>query len=334
MINESKKERLIMQLFLQKKSRTGDLNPNQELVIIGSGPAGLTAAIYAARAQLNPLIIAGEEAGGQLMTTTEVENFPGFPMPVQGPELIADMRQQAERLGAKFLEENVLEVNFDLQPFLILTTSQQFYSKAVIIATGAEPRRLGLDSERKLSGRGVSYCATCDAPFFKDVEAAVIGAGDVALEEALFLAKYASRVRLIYRRSREDMKGTKVLQERAFSTKNIDFHFNTEVLEILGEERIRGIKVIDKKSQEDYDIPLGGLLVAIGYIPQTKLFQGKLELINGYIVHKKHTMTSIPGIFAAGDVVDYRYRQAITAAAEGCQAAIDAEKWLQDADEF
>ena len=323
-----------MQLFLHKKTPTEDLDPNQTLIIIGSGPAGLTAAIYAARAQLNPLIIAGEEAGGQLMTTTEVENFPGFPEAVQGPELISDMRRQAERLGTKFLEENVLDVDFNQQPFLILTGSHQFHTKAVIIATGAEPKRLGLESEKKLSGRGVSYCATCDAPFFKDVEAAVIGAGDVAFEEALFLAKYATRVRMIYRKSIEKMRGTKALQQRAFKTENIEFIFNTEVREILGEERLTGIKVFDKVTQDEYDIPLGGLLVAIGYIPQTKIFKGKIELGNDYIVHKKHTMTSIPGIFAAGDVVDYRYRQAITAAAEGCQAAIDAEKWLQNPDEF
>ncbi|MFX0085816.1 MAG: NAD(P)/FAD-dependent oxidoreductase, partial [Candidatus Hodarchaeota archaeon] len=213
-------------------------------------------------------------------------------------------------------------------------TSQQFQTKAVIVATGADPRRLGLENEQKLSGRGLSYCATCDAPFFKDVEAAVIGAGDVAFEEALFLAKYASRVRIIYHRSKENMKATKALQDRAFRTENIEFLFNTEVLEILGEDKIRGIRVLNKKTQEDYDIPLGGLLVAIGYIPQTQLFQGKLILENGYIVHKKHTMTNISGIFAAGDVADYRYRQAITAAAEGCQAALDAEKWLQNPDEF
>ncbi|MHA2247826.1 MAG: thioredoxin-disulfide reductase [Candidatus Hodarchaeales archaeon] len=323
-----------MQLFLHKKTPTEDLNPNQTLIIIGSGPAGLTAAIYAARAQLNPLVIAGEESGGQLMTTTEVENFPGFPDAVQGPELISDMRRQAERLGTKFLEENVLDVDFNQQPFLILTGSYQFHAKAVIIATGAEPKRLGLENEKQLSGRGVSYCATCDAPFFKDVEAAVIGAGDVAFEEALFLAKYATRVRMIYRKSKEKMRGTKALQQRAFETKNIEFIFNTEVREVLGEERLTGIKVFDKVTQDEYDIPLGGLLVAIGYIPQTKILKGKIELDNGYITHKKYTMTNIPGIFAAGDVVDYRYRQAITAAAEGCQAAIDAERWLQNPDEF
>ena len=323
-----------MQLFLHKKTPTEDLDPNQTLIIIGSGPAGLTAAIYAARAQLNPLVIAGDEAGGQLMTTTEVEIFPGFPEAVQGPELISDMRRQAERLGTKFLEENVLDVDFNQQPFLILTGSHQFSAKAVIIATGAEPKRLGLESEKQLSGRGVSYCATCDAPFFKDVEAAVIGAGDVAFEEALFLAKYATRVRMIYRKSIEKMRGTKALQQRVFETENIEFIFNTEVREVLGEERLTGIKVFDKVTQDEYNISLGGLLVAIGYIPQTKIFKGKIELDNDYIVHKKHTMTNIPGIFAAGDVVDYRYRQAITAAAEGCQAAIDAEKWLQNPEEF
>ena len=323
-----------MQLFLHKKTQTDDISPDQELIIIGSGPAGLTAAIYASRAQLNPLVIAGEEAGGQLMTTTEVENFPGFPLPIQGPELISDIRQQAKRLGTKFLEENVLEVNFDMYPFLVMTTSHQLSAKAVIIATGAEPKRLGLPNEQELSGRGVSYCATCDAPFFKDVDAAVVGAGDVAFEEALFLAKYATRVYIIYRREKEKMRGTKTLQQRALNTENIEFIYNTEVTQILGEEKLTGITVYDKEVQKEHIIQLGGLLVAIGYIPQTQLFEGKLVLNNGYIVHKKHTMTSVPGIFAAGDVVDFRYRQAITAAGEGCQAALDAEKWLQDSNEF
>lgn len=323
-----------MQLFLHKKTPEEELDSEQELIIIGSGPAGLTAAIYAARAQLNSLVIAGVEAGGQLMTTTEVENFPGFPEVIQGPDLIAGMRKQAERLGSKFLEENVVDVNFERSPFLILTNSHQFSTKAVIIATGAEPRRLGLENEQTLSGRGVSYCATCDAPFFKDVDVAVIGAGDVAFEEALFLAKYATRVRIIYRKSKEKMRATKALQQKAFDTKNIKFIFNTSVQEILGTERLTGIKVLDTTSDREYEIPLGGLLVAIGYIPQTQIFQGKLKLNNGYIVHKKYTMTNVPGIFAAGDVVDYRYRQAITAAAEGCQAALDAEKWLQDPENF
>ncbi|MFX0183523.1 MAG: thioredoxin-disulfide reductase [Candidatus Hodarchaeota archaeon] len=323
-----------MQLFLHKKETVEDVDPNQELVIIGSGPAGLTAAIYAARAQLNPLIIAGEEPGGQLMTTTEVENFPGFPDMVQGPELISDMRQQASRLGAKILEENVLDINFDQYPYLILTGQHQFKAKAVIIATGAEPRRLGLENEAKLSGRGVSYCATCDAPFFKDVEAAVIGAGDAAFEEALFLAKYATKVQLIYRGPKEKMRASKTLQKRAFEENKIEFIYNSVVTDILGEDRLTGISILDQGENREYEISLGGLLIAIGHIPQTQLFQGKLELINGYIIHKKFTMTSIPGVFAAGDVVDFRYRQAITAAAQGCQAALDAEKWLQDPNSF
>lgn len=323
-----------MQLFLYKKPSLEDIDPNQELIIIGSGPAGLTAAIYASRAQLNPLVIGGVDPGGQLMTTTEVENYPGFPNTIQGPELIMGMRQQAERLGTKILEENVLDVNFDQHPFLILTDSNQFYAKAVIIATGAEPKRLGLENEQRLSGRGVSYCATCDAPFFKDVDAAVIGAGDVAFEEALFLAKYATRVHIIYRKSKDQMRATKALQHKAFESENIEFIFNTEAKEVVGNEKLEGILVINNNTQEEYTIPLGGLLIAIGYIPQTQVFQGKLELKNGYIVHKKYTMTNIPGIFAAGDVVDFRYRQAITAAAEGCQAALDAEKWLQNPDHF
>jgi thioredoxin reductase (NADPH) len=323
-----------MQLFLHNKPTEEDINPNQELVIIGSGPAGLTAAIYAARAQLNPLVISGLEAGGQLMTTTEVENFPGFPDVVQGPDLIAQMRQQATRLGTQFIEDNVIDVNFDQSPFLVLTGQHQIQAKSVIIATGAEPKRLGLESEKRLSGKGVSYCATCDAPFFKDVEAAVIGGGDVALEEALFLAKYASSVKIIYRRSKEKMRATKALLKKGFENEKIEFIYDTVVEEIVGTERINGILVKNSETNEKYDINLGGLLIAIGYIPQTQLFQGKLELENGYIHHKKHTMTSVQGVFAAGDVVDYRYRQAITAAAEGCQAALDAEKWLQDSENF
>ncbi|MHA2346223.1 MAG: thioredoxin-disulfide reductase [Candidatus Hodarchaeales archaeon] len=323
-----------MQLFLHKKSTDEEINPNQELVIIGSGPAGLTAAIYAARGQLNPLVISGLDAGGQLMTTTEVENYPGFPEVIQGPDLITGMREQAQRLGAKFVDDDVIEANFSQSPFLVLTGQHQISAKAVIIATGAEPKRLGLDNERRLSGKGVSYCATCDAPFFKDVPAAVIGAGDVALEEALFLSKYASSVKIIYRGSKEKMRATKALLSKAFANEKIEFIYNTLVEDILGTDRVNGILVRDTETNEKYDIHLGGLLVAIGYLPQTELFKDKLELVDGYIKHKKFTMTSIPGIFAAGDVVDYRYRQAITAAAEGCQAAIDAEKWLQDPENF
>ncbi|NHJ01016.1 MAG: thioredoxin-disulfide reductase [Candidatus Heimdallarchaeota archaeon] len=319
-----------MQLILHKKPTDEDISPNREIVIIGSGPAGLTAAIYAARAQLHPLVIAGLEPGGQLMTTTEVENFPGFPEVVHGPDLMSEMRIQAQRLGTEFLEQNVMDVNFDQYPFLVLTDQRQFNAKAVIIATGAEPKRLELENEAKLSGRGVSYCATCDAPFFKDVEAAVIGAGDAAFEEALFLVKYASKVKLIYRGSKEKIRANKSLQNRALKDPKIEFIYNTIVTEVLGQERLLGIKVLNLESQKEYEIPLGGLLVAIGHIPQTQLFKGKIEMINGYILHKRYTMTNIPGIFAAGDVVDFRYRQAITAAGQGCQAAIDAEKWLQD----
>ncbi len=320
-----------MQLFLHSKPSSNEINPNQELVIIGSGPAGLTAAIYAARAQLNPLVIAGIEAGGQLMTTTEVENFPGFPDIVQGPELITRMREQATHLGAIFLEDNVIDINFTQNPFLILTGQHQIEAKAVIIATGAEPKRLGLSNEQELSGRGVSYCATCDAPFFKDVDAAVIGAGDVALEEALFLAKYARSVKIIYRGPKEKMRATKALLKKGFENEKIEFIDNTEVESILGRERLNGITIKNTATGQTDVLHLGGLLVAIGYLPQTQLFKGKVALNeDGYIIHSKYSMTSIPGVFAAGDVVDFRYRQAITAAAEGCKAALDAEKWLQD----
>lgn len=323
-----------MQLYLHRPSPSKEVDPNQEIIIIGSGPAGLTAAIYAARAQLNPLVVAGVEAGGQLMTTTEVENYPGFPEQIQGPDLITSMRQQAERLGTTFVEEDVLDVNLDQYPFSISTGQQQLTAKAIIIATGATPKRLGLKSEQELSGRGVSYCGTCDAPFFKDVDAAVVGAGDTAFEEALFLAKYATSVRMIYRGPKEKMRANRSLQKRAYSEKKIDFIYNTKVVEILGDQKLTGIKIYNNETQAESELALGGLLIAIGHIPQTQLFKENIELFNGYIVQKKHTMTSIPGVFAAGDVVDFRYRQAITAAGQGCQAALDAERWLQDPDEF
>ncbi|MFW9778643.1 MAG: thioredoxin-disulfide reductase [Candidatus Heimdallarchaeota archaeon] len=323
-----------MQLYLHRPSPSEEVDPNQEIIIIGSGPAGLTAAIYAARAQLNPLVVAGVESGGQLMTTTEVENYPGFPEQIQGPDLIMSMRQQAQRLGTTFVEEDVVDVNLDQYPFFIITGQHQLTAKAVIIATGASPKRLGLKNEHELSGRGISYCATCDAPFFKDVNAAVIGAGDSAFEEALFLAKYATSVRMIYRGPKENMRANRSLQKRAYDEEKIDFIYNTKVIEILGNQKLAGIKVYNNETQTESELALGGLLIAIGHIPQTQLFKDKLEFFNGYIVQKKHTMTSIPGVFAAGDVVDFRYRQAITAAGQGCQAAIDAERWLQDPDEF
>jgi len=323
-----------LQLFLHKSDTAKDIEENQTLIIIGSGPAGLTAAIYAARAQLNPLVIAGISPGGQLMTTTEVENFPGFPDMIQGPDLIAEMRLQAKKLGTLFLEENVVDLNLNQSPFMVLTNQRQFFAKAIIIATGAEPKRLGLKSELRLSGRGLSYCATCDAPFFKDVEAAVIGGGDTAFEEALFLAKYANHVLIIYRRTKEKIRAIKTLQERVFSNENIEVKCNTIVKEIVGEEKLEGIIVEDLGKRLEYEIPLGGLLISIGHVPQTEIFKGKVELIDGYIKHVKYTMTSKPGVFAAGDVVDFRYRQAITAAAQGCQAAIDAERWLQDPNSF
>ncbi|MHA2108297.1 MAG: NAD(P)/FAD-dependent oxidoreductase, partial [Candidatus Hodarchaeales archaeon] len=252
-----------MQLFLHKKPSSDEIRTDQELVIIGSGPAGLTAAIYAARAQLNPLVIAGVEAGGQLMTTTEVENFPGFPEIVQGPDLISRMREQATRLGAIFIEDNVIDLNLTQNPFLVLTGQHQIEARALIIATGADPKRLGLPNEQELSGRGISYCATCDAPFFKDVDAAVIGAGDVALEEALFLAKYANSVKIIYRGSKEKVRATKALLQRAFDNEKIEFVYNSVVENILGTERLNAITIRNTSTDQTDELHLGGLLVAI-----------------------------------------------------------------------
>lgn len=299
-----------------------------DVIIIGSGPAGLTAAIYTSRAKLKTLVVAGTLWGGQLMLTTEVENFPGFAEGIQGPDLIDNMRRQAERFGTEFLFEDATAVDFSSKPFRISVGDKTFEGRAVIIATGASAKWLGLESEARLRGRGVSVCATCDAPFFKDKKVVVIGGGDTAMEEALVLANFASKVTVVHRR--DQLRATKILQERAFNNNKIRFVWDTEVQEILGQNRVEGIRLKNVKTGEESTFATDAVFVAIGYKPNTEIFGGKIELDKkGYVVARNETKTSVEGVFVAGDVQDYRYRQAVTAAGAGCKAALDAQKYLE-----
>lgn len=300
----------------------------RKVAIIGSGPAGLTAAIYASRAALNPIMIEGVEAGGQLMLTTEVENYPGFVDGIMGPELMETMKKQAARFGTEYLTDNVTSVDFSARPFTITTSDREIKAEAVIISTGATARMLEVTGERKLLGHGVSTCATCDGFFFRDKELIVVGGGDSAIEEATFLTKFATKVTVVHRR--DSLRASKVMQERAFANEKIEFIWNAVVTEVYGEGTVQGVKLTDTVTGEETDFKTNGVFVAIGHDPATKLFEGILDLTEGYIVTTPGTTeTSIPGVFAAGDVVDFRYRQAITAAGMGCQAAIDAERWLE-----
>jgi thioredoxin reductase (NADPH) len=300
----------------------------KELIIIGSGPAGLTAAIYAARAGLEPLVISGSMPGGQLMLTTEVENYPGFPEAIQGPELIEKIRKQAEKFGAEFVNDDATSVDFSSRPFEVIIGEDSYKAKSVIIATGASTKWLGLESEQRLLGKGVSSCATCDALFFKGMDVAVIGGGDAAVEEALFLTKYADKVTIIHRR--DELRASKILQDRAFKNKKINFKWNSLVEEVLGKERVEGLLIKNVKTGQTSKFECQGVFIAIGQKPNTDIFKGQIELDkNGYIVAKNNTETNVKGVFVAGDVHDYRYRQAITAAGMGCQAALDAEKYLE-----
>ncbi len=299
----------------------------RKLIIIGSGPAGLTAAIYAGRANLQPLVIEGNEFGGQLMLTTDVENYPGFPEGILGPELMALFKKQAERFGAEFLSGAVTAVDFSRQPFKIWVGDRELTSQAVIVATGASANWLGLESEQRLIGRGVSACAPCDAPLFKGKEVVVVGGGDSAMEEALTLTKFASKVSIIHRRLQ--LRASKIMQERVRNHPQINLILNTVVEEILGEDRVRGVKLRDVATGKVFEMDCQGVFVAIGHTPNTQVFAGQLDLDEkGYIRVTEHTRTSVQGVFTAGDVHDHYYRQAITAAAFGCMAAIDAEKWL------
>jgi thioredoxin reductase (NADPH) len=300
----------------------------EKLIIIGSGPAGLTAAIYAARAELSPLVIAGLNPGGQLMLTSEVENFPGFIDGIQGPELMQNMQKQAERFGARIVNEDVTSVDFSAKPFKIKTESKEFQSDSVIIATGAEANWLGLESEQRLRGKGVSACATCDGFFFKGKDVVVVGGGDSAMEEANFLTKFANKVHLLHRR--DSFKASKIMLERAKSNPKIQIHTNTQVVEVLGENSVTGVEILDTSTGEKSVLDVQGYFAAIGHTPVTKLFSSAGVETNqaGYITPKEHTQTNIEGVFVAGDVHDHRYRQAITAAGWGCAAALDAEKYL------
>ena len=300
---------------------------SRRVVIVGSGPAGLTAAVYAARANLAPLVIEGFEAGGQLMLTTDVENYPGFVDGIMGPELMEQMRKQAARFGAEYLTENVTSVALGKSPFEIAVGDRLVRADTVIIATGAEAKMLDVPGERRLLGHGVSTCATCDGFFFRDQELVVVGGGDSAVEEALFLTKFASKLTVVHRR--DALRASKILQERAFSNPKIEFLWDSVVTEVLGDGRVEGVAVANAKTGKAAKLEASGLFVAIGHLPNTSLFEGQLELSDGYIVTQPgDTQTSVPGVFAAGDVVDFKYRQAVTAAGMGCMGALDAERWL------
>ncbi len=303
----------------------------RNVIIIGSGPAGYTAAVYAARGDLKPLVFEGSvTAGGALMNTTEVENFPGFPDGIQGPDLMDNLRKQAERFGAELIADDVTEVDLTASPKVVKVDGETYLAKAVIIATGSKYRELGLPSEKRLSGHGVSWCATCDGFFFRDKDIAVVGGGDSAMEEAIFLTRFARSVTVVHRR--DGLRASKIMQDRAFANDKIRFAWNSEVAEILGDDRVTGVRLRDVHTGEERTLAVSGLFIAIGHEPRTELFAGQLDVDDeGYlIVDAPSTRTKIPGVFAAGDVVDHTYRQAITAAGTGCAAAIDAERWLQD----
>lgn len=305
----------------------------ENVIIIGSGPAGLTAAIYTARANLNPLMVEGYSSGGQLMLTTEVENFPGFPEGRMGPDLMMDFRAQAEKFGTRFITEDVTKVDFSQRPFIVDVDGVIHRAKSVIVATGATAKLLGLESEKRLMGHGVSTCATCDGAFFKNKPICVVGGGDSALEEAIFLTRFASRVYLIHRRDK--LRASKIMQDKAFANEKIEFVWNSEIEEILGDKKVHSIRLNNIQTNEKREIELEGVFIAIGHTPNAGLFHGQLDLDHqGYLhTHAKGSKTNIEGVFACGDVQDHVYRQAITAAGSGCMAAIDAERYLESISE-
>lgn len=306
-----------------------DSKTKYDVVIIGAGPAGYTAGIYSSRAGHDTLILSGILPGGQLVNTTEVENYPGFEKGIMGPDLMIEMRKQTERMGAKIIDDEATKVDFKNKPFKVFTSSKEFEGKAVIIATGANPRKLGLEGEQTFAGKGVSYCATCDGPFFRNQELVVVGGGDSAMEESTFLTKFASKIHLVHRR--EGLRASQVMQDRAFNNSKIKFHWNSEVEEINGNGKVQNVVLKNNQTNEKTTLQVGGVFVAIGHEPNTKLFKDDIELDDkGYVVLKNHTDTSIKGVFAAGDVHDRIYRQAVTAAGFGCMAAIDVDKYLED----
>jgi thioredoxin reductase (NADPH) len=316
------------------------MDKHQSVIIIGSGPAGLVAALYSARANLAPLVIEGFEAGGQLMLTTEVENFPGFVDPVMGPELMDILRKQAERFGTTYLSGDVTSVNFSATPFEVNLADTTYTSDAVIVATGASSKMLGLANERRLMGRGVSTCATCDGSFFRGSDLLVVGGGDSAMEEANFLTRFADSVKVLHRRP--VLRASKIMQDRALANPKISFEWNTGVKDVLGDQSVTGVLAEDTRSQEEREIPADGIFVAIGHTPNTALYVGQLELDEGGYLRvgsdlksdwapgsKYATRTSVEGVFGAGDVIDHVYRQAATAAGMGVMAAMDVERWLE-----
>ena len=299
------------------------------LLILGSGPAGLTAAIYAARANLAPIVLAGHEPGGQLTITSDVENFPGFPDGIQGPELMIRFRQQAERFGTTVVDSAVDRVDFGERPFRAWASGVEYRADAVIVATGASAIWLGLESEERLRGRGVSACATCDGFFFRDQEVAIVGGGDTAMEEALYLTRFATTVHLVHRR--DEFRASRIMVHRAENHPKIVIHRNRVIHEILGEEHVTGLLMTDAKTGEEQQLPVSGVFIAIGHRPNTGPFEGWLTKdAKGYLIVRDETRSGIQGVFVAGDVHDHRYRQAITAAGDGCRAAIDAERWLEE----
>ena len=300
-----------------------------DIIIIGAGPSGYTAGIYCSRAGYDTLILSGILPGGQLVNTTEVENYPGFEKGIMGPDLMIEMRKQTQRMGTTIIDDEVVDVDFRHSPFKVLTGSEEYEGRAVIIATGANPRKLGLQGEKTFAGKGVSYCATCDGPFFRNQELIVVGGGDSAVEEAIFLTKFATTVHLVHRRG--ELRASKIMQERAINNKKIKFHWDSAVIDIKGDQKMRQAILKNIKTGEEKMLDVAGLFVAVGHEPNTKLFKKQIELDNeGYIILKNKTHTNIEGVFAAGDVHDRNYRQAITAAGFGCMAAIDVDKYLTE----
>ena len=309
---------------LLKKTKT-----SYDVIIIGAGPAGYTAGIYCARARHETLIISGLLPGGQLMNTTDVENYPGFDEGIMGPDLMLTMRKQAEKMNTTIIDDVVVNVDFRNKPFKVLTGSEEFEAKAVIICTGATPRKIGIEGEETFAGKGVSYCATCDGAFFRNQDIAVVGGGDSCMEEATFLTKFATKVHIIHRR--DTFRASKIMQERALNNEKIQVHWNSVVKDIKGNEKVQAVILTNVKTNEETALNMGGVFVAIGHEPNTSLFKNQVEMNeNGYIIQKENTETNVKGVFTAGDVHDHRYRQAVTAAGYGCMAAIDVDKYLAE----